>query len=156
MSDIKKLQPHKIASLIKNLHDLYIQLESYSRMGLTLFERGDIDAFNDNWDKRESVFSKIATLSQKLQPSFAEWESVSGAMTDEESSQCGEYFLNIRHLSDNTNGFDQKLRPLLENAKQDLRGTIQKLDNGKKLIRAYGGGGGQLKRKPPPGISRNG
>ncbi len=154
MGDNIQQQSVKIAGLLKNLHELHVQLESHARIGLTLFQREELEAFDDSWKKREALFSKITALAHKLQPAFSDWERIVAAMTPAAADQCNEYLDDIRRLANSTHEYDEKLRPLLQNAKQDQRGTIQKIDNGKKLIRAYGGG--QFRRKPPAGISRNG
>ena len=154
MSENIQQQLTKITSLLKNLHELHVQMESLARIGLTLFQREEMDAFDDNWKKREAVFSKITALTHKLEPAFSAWEQTVAAMNHGTANQCNQDLDDIRRLANSTQKYDEKLRPLLENAKQDQRGAIQKIDNGKKLIRAYGGG--QFRRKPPAGISRSG
>lgn len=126
MNDTNQTAPGKAAGQIKKLRELYVQLESHARIGLTLFQRGEIDAFDDNWQKREAVFAKLTTLGHKLEPVFADWVNVRAAMSPLDAKQSGENMDNIRHLANSIKQFDDQLRPLLENSKHDVRGTLQK------------------------------
>lgn len=138
---------------LTKLRGMHQELLGLAQGCLKILREGRLDDLDAVWAKRGRLFERIEALGRRLAPAFAAWPQTLAGLTAKQRDRAAGAVQDIRAAGAQVLEIDAEVAVLLNEAKDSLGGEIKRIDNGKKLMRAYST---RAPKKGPMRISRTG
>jgi hypothetical protein len=139
---------------LERLLELYSQLRSMAQVNVGLLKQSDFEALDDAWRKRKTLFNKLCQLRGSLNPVFDNWDAHMAVLEPDQARRCAELSKMIVSEGKRTLELDESATELLTQAKDNIKGKLDHIRDGRKALKAYRSSA----RAPKPivHISKNG
>jgi uncharacterized protein YhaN len=137
-----------LAVELQKLLDLYSQMRSMAQSNVGVLEQGNLEALDDAWQKRRSVFNKLCQARQAMNGVFDNWDAHMAVMDPEAAQRCEQLADDIKKEARSTLELDDRVAELLKKAQSDIKGKLDHIKEGRRALKAYRGSA----RAPKPNI----
>lgn len=117
---------------------MHQQLLGLAQGCLRVVEQNRLEDLDDLWAKRRRAFDRLEAAARRLAPAFADWPASAAALSPGELGRAQGMIKQVRDIAGQVLQIDRQVAAGLQAAKERAGGEIKRLNDGRRLMDAYG------------------